>query len=374
MATRAATRIGFVGATGLMGHGMAKNLIKKGFPTTLLARPSRPAARLADLLAAGASQAPTPRQVALASDVIIVCVTGAPEVDSVVYGEQGVMAAARPGLVVVDASTSEVDASARTRAALAEKGVLFVDAPLTRTPAAAEEGKCNTMVGAEKATFDALSPVFRAYCEHIIHAGPPGHGLVLKLINNFVGQAITTATAEGLAVAAKTGLDVHALYKLMSLGSVNNLMFQFMVGKMLEGGPEQLEGLKFSLGNAEKDVRGGLAPRIELGGTPRVRARSRALTPAPTPTTITPPRSCAPTRTSPRASCCPPRWARRCTSPWCRPTRLGWATSTLPPSSRRRSASRACPSARPTRSPRRPRESPWHEPTLATRIMLSAHV
>ena len=354
MASRAATRIGFVGATGLMGHGMAKNLIKKGFPTTLLARPSRPAARLADLLAAGASQAPTPRQVAQASDVIIVCVTGAPEVDSVVYGEQGVMAAARPGLVVVDASTSEVDASARTRAALAEKGVLFVDAPLTRTPAAAEEGKCNTMVGAEKATFDALSPVFRAYCEHIIHAGPPGHGLVLKLINNFVGQAITTATAEGLAVAAKTGLDVHALYKLMSLGSVNNLMFQFMVGKMLEGGPEQLEGLKFSLGNAEKDVRaraGRLQPRLERRA-PRPPPHLRALTPAPQ----QPPRSCAPTRTSPRASCCPPRLARRCTSPWCRPTRLGWATSTLPPSSRRRSASRACPSARPTRSPRRPRE------------------
>ena len=238
-----------------MGHGMAKNLLLKGFPTTLLARPNRPATRLKDLLEAGALQAPTAREVARASDVVILCVTGAPEVDSVVYGADGVLAAARPGLVVVDASTSEVDASARTRAALAARGVQFVDAPLTRTPAAAEEGKCNTMVGADQATFDALAPVFRAYCEHIIHAGPPGHGLVLKLINNFVGQAITTATAEGLATAAKTGLDVRALYKLMSLGSVNNLMFQFMVGKMLEGGPEQLDGLKFSLSNAEKDVR-----------------------------------------------------------------------------------------------------------------------
>lgn len=251
-----AARIGFVGATGLMGHGMAKNLIKKGFPTTLLVRPNRPSnARLADLFAAGASQAATAREVARASDVVILCVTGAPEVDSVVFGDDGVMAAARPGLVVVDSSTSEVDASSRTRAALAARGATFVDAPLTRTPAAAEEGKCNTMVGAEKATFDALQPVLRAYCEHIIHAGPPGHGLVLKLINNFVGQAITTATAEGLATAAKVGLDIRPLYQLMSLGSVNNLMFQFMVGKMLEGGPEQLEGLKFSLSNAEKDVR-----------------------------------------------------------------------------------------------------------------------
>jgi len=256
-----AQRVGFVGATGLMGHGMAKNLIKKGFPTTLLVRPNRPTnSRLSDLFAAGAAQAATAREVARASDVVILCVTGAPEVDSVVYGEDGVMAAARPGLVVVDASTSEVDASSRTRAALAARGVTFVDAPLTRTPAAAEEGKCNTMVGADKATFDALNPVLRAYCEHIIHAGPPGHGLVLKLINNFVGQAITTATAEGLATAAKVGLDIRPLYQLMSLGSVNNLMFQFMVGKMLEGGPEQLEGLKFSLSNAEKDVRGGPHP------------------------------------------------------------------------------------------------------------------
>ena len=108
-------------------------------------------------------------------------------------------------------------------------GVTFVDAPLTRTPAAAEAGTANTMVGADAATFERLRPVFEAYCEHIIHAGPPGHGLVLKLINNMVGQAITTATAEGLAAAAKAGLDLRPLHKLMSLGSVNNLMFQFML-------------------------------------------------------------------------------------------------------------------------------------------------
>jgi 3-hydroxyisobutyrate dehydrogenase-like beta-hydroxyacid dehydrogenase len=253
MATKLA-RVGFVGATGLMGHGMAKNLAKKGFPTTLLARPAK-RERLADIVALGAKEAATSAEVARASDVVVLCVTGAPEVEEVVFGKGGIAGGARPGLIVVDSSTSEVDSSTRTRARLAEQGVLFVDAPLTRTPAAAEEGKANTMVGADAATFERLRPVFAAYCEHIIHAGPPGHGLVLKLINNFVGQAITTATAEGLAAAAKTGLDVRALHKLMSLGSVNNLMFQFMVGTMLEGGPHRLEGLKFSLGNAMKDLR-----------------------------------------------------------------------------------------------------------------------
>ena len=258
MAAKGALRVGFVGATGLMGHGMAKNLVRKGFPTTLLVRPGRASnARLGDLFAAGAAQTESAAELARGSDVVLMCVTGSAEVESVVFGggAHSLVSGARAGLTVVDTSTSEVASSAKTREALAGLGVAFVDAPLTRTPAAAEAGTANTMVGAAQATFDRLRPVFAAYCEHIIHAGPAGHGLVLKLINNFVGQAITTATAEGLATAAKVGLDLRALHKLMSLGSVNNLMFQFMLGTMLEGGPQRLEGLKFSLGNAVKDLR-----------------------------------------------------------------------------------------------------------------------
>ena len=297
MAARGALRVGFVGATGLMGHGMAKNLVRKGFPTTLLVRPGRASnARLGDLFEAGAAQTGSAAELARGSDVVLMCVTGSAEVESVVFGggAHSLMSGARAGLTVVDTSTSEVASSAKTREALAAVGVAFVDAPLTRTPAAAEAGTANTMVGADQATFDRLRPVFAAYCEHIIHAGPAGHGLVLKLINNFVGQAITTATAEGLATAAKVGLDLRALHKLMSLGSVNNcasaarvrtlareqhnvitshlissltspraraclpraaVMFQFMLGTMLEGGPQRLDGLKFSLGNAVKDLR-----------------------------------------------------------------------------------------------------------------------
>jgi 3-hydroxyisobutyrate dehydrogenase-like beta-hydroxyacid dehydrogenase len=229
MASRGALRVGFVGATGLMGHGMAKNLVRKGFPTTLLVRPGRPSnARLGDLFAAGAAQTESAAELARGSDVVLMCVTGSAEVESVVFGggAHSLVSGARAGLTVVDTSTSEVASSAKTREALAAVGVAFVDAPLTRTPAAAEAGTANTMVGADQATFDRLRPVFAAYCEHIIHAGPAGHGLVLKLINNFVGQAITTATAEGLATAAKVGLDLRALHKLMSLGSVNNCALQ----------------------------------------------------------------------------------------------------------------------------------------------------
>jgi 3-hydroxyisobutyrate dehydrogenase-like beta-hydroxyacid dehydrogenase len=139
------------------------------------------------------------------------------------------------------------------REALAEKGVRFVDAPLARTPVEAELGKLNIMVGADDATFAELKPVLAAFCENIIHAGPAGHGIILKLINNFIGQAITTATAEALAAAAKSGLSIRKLHEVVSAGAVNSGLFQMMVGKMLDGG--DLTGLKFTLVNAMKDLR-----------------------------------------------------------------------------------------------------------------------
>jgi 3-hydroxyisobutyrate dehydrogenase-like beta-hydroxyacid dehydrogenase len=139
------------------------------------------------------------------------------------------------------------------REALIDKGVAFVDAPLARTPVEAEQGRLNTMVGAEPAMFERLKPVLAAYCENIVHAGPPGHGLVLKLINNFIAQAICTATAEACAVAAKSGLSIKKLHELVSAGAVNSGLFQLIVGKMLESG--DLTGLKFTLSNAAKDLR-----------------------------------------------------------------------------------------------------------------------
>ena len=139
------------------------------------------------------------------------------------------------------------------REALAKQDVRFVDAPLARTPVEAEQGRLNTMVGADDATFAELKPVFAAYCENIVHAGPPGHGIVLKLINNFIAQAICTATAEALATAAKSGLSIRKLHEVISAGAVNSGLFQMIVGRMLEDG--DLAGLKFTIVNATKDLR-----------------------------------------------------------------------------------------------------------------------
>lgn len=242
-------RIGMIGL-GLMGHGIAKNLATKGFPMTVRAHRNRKP--LEDLLAAGAKEAKTNADVARGSDVVILCVTGAPQVEEIVFGADGIAAAARDGMIVIDTSTSEPATTAKAREALAAKGVRLVDAPLSRTPVEAEQGRLNTMVGADDATFAALKPVFGAYCENVVHAGPPGHGLVLKLINNFVAQAMCTAFAEALAAATKSGLSIAKLHQLMSAGPINSPMFQMIVGKAMEG---DLTGLKFTLVNACKDLR-----------------------------------------------------------------------------------------------------------------------
>jgi 3-hydroxyisobutyrate dehydrogenase-like beta-hydroxyacid dehydrogenase len=243
-------RIGFVGI-GLMGHGIAKNLVTKGYPLTLRIHRNRKPAE--DLLAAGAKEVGSYKELVEVSDIVFLCVTGAPQVEEVVFEADGLASGARKGLTIIDTSTSEPAVTARTREALAPKGVRFVDAPLARTPVEAEAGRLNIMVGADEATFAELKPVLSAFCENIIHAGPPGHGHVLKLVNNFLAQAICTATAEACATAAKSGLSLRKLHEVISAGAVNSGLFQMIVGKLLESG--DLTGLKFSLSNAAKDLR-----------------------------------------------------------------------------------------------------------------------
>src|SRR6266511_3669390 len=243
-------RVGFIGL-GLIGHGMAKNLVAKGFP--LMVRVHRNRKPAEDILAAGAREASTNAELARNSDVVILCVTGSPQVEEIVYGESGILGVAREGLTVIDTSTAEPESTAKIRSDLAAKGTLYIDAPLARTPKEAEEGRLNTMVGADEATFARLKPVLSAYCENVIHAGPPGHGHTLKLINNFMAMSIATASAEACAAAVKSGASLEKLHAIISAGAVNSGIFQMMVGKVLENG--SLDGLKFTLVNAQKDIR-----------------------------------------------------------------------------------------------------------------------
>ena len=242
-------RIGFIGASGLMGHGIAKNLLAHGHALALTVHRNRE--RVADLLAAGATLADSPAALARDAEFVFLCVTGSPQVEESVNGPNGLLRGAARGLVIVDNSTAEPDSTARLRALCAAAGVTLVDAPLARTPVEAEAGKLNVMVGAEPATFAALEPLLRCFAENVFHVGGPGAGHTIKLLNNFIAQAICTATAEAFAVGQRAGIDPRKLVELVSAGAVNSGLFQAMA-KTLSG---DMAGLKFELDNARKDIR-----------------------------------------------------------------------------------------------------------------------
>ena len=242
-------RIGFIGASGLMGHGMAKHLRTKGFALALTVHKNRE--RIADLLAAGATLADSPAALARASDIVFLCVTGSPQVEAVVAGPEGLLSGAAAGLLIVDTSTAEPHSTTRLRAQCESQGVHYIDAPLARTPVEAEAGCLNVMVGATDAQFAQLEPVLRAFAENVFHVGQPGAGHVIKLLNNFIAQAQCTAVAEAFAVGQKAGVDLKQLMALISAGGVNSGLIQLMA-KSLDG---DLDGLKFALDNARKDIR-----------------------------------------------------------------------------------------------------------------------
>jgi 3-hydroxyisobutyrate dehydrogenase-like beta-hydroxyacid dehydrogenase len=182
---------------------------------------------------------------------VFICVTGSPQVEAVVAGVDGLLSTKREGLTIVDCSTSEPDSTAKLRELAAAVGATFVDAPLARTPVEAEQGRLNVMIGADEATFAKLDPLIRAFAENVFHVGGPGAGHIVKLLNNFIAQAICTATAEAFAVGQRAGIDPRKLVELVSAGAVNSGLFQAMA-KTLSG---DLAGLKFELDNARKDVR-----------------------------------------------------------------------------------------------------------------------
>lgn len=241
------SRIGFVGASGLMGHGMAKNLLANGFPLAYTVNRRDPA----DLAEAGATRAADNAELGRACDVVFVCVTAATDVEAVVTGAGGLLTDPREGLIIVDSSTSEPTTTRRLAELCADRGVRFVDAPLTRGPAEAEAGTLNIIVGADGEVLELLRPLLDACAENVIHAGPTGAGHTVKLLNNFVIQAQATALAEAFAIATRAGADPQTLVDVLSVGMANNGLLRIMERTL--GG--EYAAMVFELDNARKDVR-----------------------------------------------------------------------------------------------------------------------
>ena len=241
--------VGLIGV-GLMGHGIGKNIVAKGYPLTVLAHRNR--APVEDLLAKGAKEVKSARELAQASDVIILCVTGSPQVEETIFGKDGVLEGLRSGTVVVDCSTAEPGSTMKVAAAIAGKGGRFVDAPLVRTPKEAEEGRLGVMTGGDPEVIKEIRPILECFAEAIVHAGGIGAGHTLKLINNFIGLGTAAAVAEGIATAARAGVDMTALRDVVSSGGANSVMFERLIKVPLANDDT---AAKFAISNAAKDLR-----------------------------------------------------------------------------------------------------------------------
>jgi len=242
-------RIGYIGV-GLMGHGAAAGILRHGYPLTIAAHRNRQPVE--DLVSKGAKEATTPADVARASDIVFLCLPSSVEVEGTIYGDNGVLAGAREGLILVDSTTSDPLATRRIGADLAKRGIKMADAPVGRTPKEAEEGKLSTFIGGDAETVKIIRPVVECYADTIIDAGSLGSGHTLKLVNNFISIGTCAVISEALACAAKLGVDMRSLYDVVSAGGANSKMFQMVMPWVLEGDASHLKG---PLRIASKDMR-----------------------------------------------------------------------------------------------------------------------
>lgn len=250
--------IGFIGL-GLMGGNMVENLQKRGFE--LVVMDLNKDAVAAVLGRGNASEAGSPKELAEASDIVMLCLTTSDVVEKVVFGDNGILAGIREGAVLIDFGTSIPASTRKIGAALAEKGAGMVDAPLGRTPAHAKDGLLNIMAAGDRETFDKVKPVLDQQGENVFYLGALGAGHVTKLINNFMGMTTVCTMSQAFAVAERAGVDRAQLYEIMSTGPSNSPFMGFCKNYAVDG----VSDLGFSINNANKDLGYFLRMAEDLG-------------------------------------------------------------------------------------------------------------
>jgi 4-hydroxybutyrate dehydrogenase/sulfolactaldehyde 3-reductase len=214
----AQSRVGLIGV-GLMGRGMGKNLLQKGFPLTVY--DIDPAA-VGPLRQQGAIVAKLPSEVARSSDIVITVVPDSPDVEAAILGPEGVMAGARPGTILIECSTIDPHVTKRVGQAVRAGGCRLVDAAMGRSSKEAEEGRLIFMVGAEPQDLEAVRPVLEAMGTDIFHCGGPGAGITMKMINNLLNISLLSADLEALVLGVKAGLDVEVMLGVLTRTAANN--------------------------------------------------------------------------------------------------------------------------------------------------------
>ncbi|HEX6016909.1 MAG TPA: NAD(P)-dependent oxidoreductase [Burkholderiaceae bacterium] len=241
-------KIGLIGV-GLMGHGIASNLLKHGHALAVLEHPGNQP--LATLKAAGATTRSSARALAGDADVVILCVTGSPQVEAVLLGADGVLAGLRSGTVVIDCSTAIPQSTERMAQAVHAAGGRFLDAPMTRTPKEAAEGRLNLLVGGDGALFDECRPLLACFAEHITHVGPVGAGHRMKLLHNYVSLGFIALLSEAAACAQRGGVTAAAFVDVLAKGGGGSVALERLKPYLLQ---RDTSSLRFAMANAHKDL------------------------------------------------------------------------------------------------------------------------
>ncbi len=240
--------IGFIGL-GLMGSAMVNRLLDKGYGVTVMANRSR--GNVDAAVARGAQEVANAREVAMASDVVMLCMDTSASVEGRMQGPDGVIAGLSDGGVVIDFGTSLPASTRALGAEVAAAGGFYLDAPLGRTPSHALDGLLNIMASGDKSAFDRAKPVLDDLGENVFHLGELGSGHTIKLINNFFGMTVANAMAKAFAMADVAGVDRAQLYSVMSAGPLHSGMMDFVKAYGVDGDPSKLA---FAIKNAAKDV------------------------------------------------------------------------------------------------------------------------
>lgn len=239
-------RVGFIGL-GYMGHGMARNILAGGYALTVMAHRKR--AAVEDLVAQGAVEVSSPAELAARSDIVLLCVTGAEQVDDLLRRPDGIAVGAGQGMVVIDCTTS----APATLLQLAQDfpALRFVDAPLGRSPQEAWEGRLSIMVGAAPELLAEIRPVLDCFSDSLQHAGPLGSGHTLKLVNNMVSMGYAALFSEALVLARAAGISTETFDALISTSRMDCAFFQTFMGWARSG---DASSHQFELGTGEHTV------------------------------------------------------------------------------------------------------------------------
>lgn len=250
-------RIGFVGL-GIMGQGMARNLLKAGFSVRVW---NRTASKAEALLAEGAQAGSSPADVAANSDVIVTCVSDTPDVEAVILGEAGIIHGAKAGALVVDCSTISPQVTKEIAAKLKEKGIHMLDAPISGGSEGAAKGTLTIMVGGAAEDFERAKPVLQAMGKTITHIGEIGTGQTVKLVNQVLVVGNCLAMCEALLLAQAGGVDLQRTFDAISQGAAGSWMFTNRAPQIMHR--DWRPG--FTIALQQKDLRLVLDAADELG-------------------------------------------------------------------------------------------------------------